>query len=55
MRQLCGQGVRPPEQPCPRRKGESLVIIADPKMLGELRSHYHAKLSAVLLKLSLRI
>ena len=29
---------------------EHLVIIADPKTLGEMRKHYHAKLSAVLLK-----
>ena len=27
-----------------------LVIIAAPRTLGELRKHYHAKLSAVLLK-----
>ncbi len=31
-------------------KLSDLVIIADPKTLGELRKHYHAKLSAVLLK-----
>lgn len=29
---------------------DDLVIIADPKTLGEMRKHYHAKLSAVLLK-----
>ncbi len=31
-------------------KVEDLVIIADPKTLGEMRKHYHAKLSAVLRK-----
>ena len=30
-------------------KVEGLVIVAPPRMLGELRKHYHAKLSAVLL------
>ena len=29
---------------------ENIVVIADPKTLGELRKHYHAKLSAALLK-----
>ena len=30
-------------------KIDELVIIAPPRMLGELRKHYHAKLSAVLI------
>ncbi len=29
---------------------ESLVIIADPRSLGELRKHYHQKLQDILLK-----
>ena len=29
---------------------KELVVIADPKTLGELRKHYHAKLSSALLK-----
>lgn len=29
---------------------KDLVVIADPKTLGEMRKHYHAKLSGALLK-----